>query len=83
MASIEDFLGTWYLSGDRTKPCYIRLEDDGMHLTINLGESLGGTNYPGYSINGNEIYRAGYPTGVLSSDLKRIDWTFVEAFWER
>jgi len=47
MANIDDFLGTWYLSGDRTKPCYIRLEDDGMHLTIKLGESLGGTNYSG------------------------------------
>lgn len=83
MANIEAFLGTWYLSGDRTKPCYIRLEDDGKHFALDLGESLGGTNYPGYSINGNEIYRAGYPTGVLSSDLKRIDWTFVEVFWER
>jgi len=83
MAMIEDFLGTWYLSGDKTKPCYIRLEDDGVHLTIDLGERLGGTKYPGYSIKGNEIFREGYATGILSSDLKRIDWTFVGAFWVR
>lgn len=80
MATTADFVGTWYLAGDRTKPCQISLEDDGTHLTL----SFGGTNYQGYSFNGNnEIYRRGYPTGVLSSDLKRIDWTFVGTFWER
>jgi predicted enzyme related to lactoylglutathione lyase len=79
IATIGDIIGTWYLSGDRTKPCQISLEADGMHLTISLGD----TNYPGYSFNGIEIYRGGYPTGILSNDLKRIDWTFVEAFWER
>lgn len=80
MAAIADILGIWYLGGDRTKPCHISLEDDGTHLTVSLGD----TNYQGYSFNGkNEIYRGGFPTGILSSDLKRIDWTFVEAFWER
>ena len=78
MATIADFVGTWYLGGDRTEPCHINL--DGTHLTISIGD----TNYQGYSFNGNnEIYRRGYPTGVISSDLKRIDWTFVETFWER
>jgi predicted enzyme related to lactoylglutathione lyase len=79
MATIADLIGTWYLSGDRTKPCHISLDADGTHLTVSLGD----TNYRGYSFNGIEIYRGGYPTGVLSSNLKRIDWTFVEAFWER
>jgi hypothetical protein len=80
MVTIDDFIGIWYLSGDRTKPCHISLEEDGIHLTVSLGD----TNYPGYSFNGNnEIYRGGYPTGIISSDLTRIDWTFVEAFWER
>ena len=80
MTIITDFVGTWYLGGDRTKPCHISLEDDGTHLTV----SIGGTEYQGYSFDGkNEIYRRGYPSGILRSDLKRIDWTFVEAFWER
>jgi hypothetical protein len=79
MITIEDFLGTWYLNGDKTKPCLITL-DDNSHLTV----SIGGMEYQEYSFNGNnEIYRAGYPTGTISSDLKRIDWTFVNAFWVR
>jgi len=80
MADIEDFLGTWYLSGDKTKPCHICLEEDGLHLVVSLGD----TQYTDYSFDGNnEIYRRGYPSGIISSDSKRIDWTFVEAFWER
>ena len=79
MATIEDFIGTWYLSGDRAKPCRISLKDD-----IRLTVSIGSVDYPDYSFDGNnEIYRAGYPTGTLSHDLKRIDWTFVNAFWVR
>jgi hypothetical protein len=43
MVTIADFIGTWYLGGDRTKPCHISL--DGTHLAV----SIGGTNYQGYS----------------------------------
>ncbi len=37
MAVLADFVGTWYLSGDKTKPCLISLEDDGAHLTVTIG----------------------------------------------
>ena len=70
-ATIQDFLGTWYLGGDRTKPCHINLEADDIHLAVNLGD----TNYHDYSFNGNdEIYRLGYDAaGTKRSDISQVN----------
>ena len=82
MATIADFVGTWYFRGVRTAPCYMQMQGttqlkvtDEQHQ-VRIGNVQGGT----VVLPGNAY--TGELSGVISSDAKRIAWSNGES-WER
>ena len=83
MASLADFVGTWYFRGYQNQPCPIRLvsatrlEIRDQHALVFRARVEGGSvlvpEFP---------QRPDYPSGVISSDLKTIEWTNGE-LWKR
>jgi hypothetical protein len=83
MATLADFVGTWYFRGYKTSPCTIRL----LSATRLEVRDEHGLVFParvdGGSVLVPEIpHRRDYPTGVITSDLKTIEWTNREQ-WKR
>ena len=82
MATIADFVGAWFFRGYPTHPCPIRLlsatrvEVRDEHGFVFPARVEGSTLIPEFP------QRPGYPTGVLTSDLKTIQWTNGEN-WKR
>ncbi len=82
MATIADFVGTWYFRGNRNAPCSIRLQGQTRLIIVNEK----GRTYPGH-LEGDTVLVAEDPLdygirGVLSSDTRRIAWSNGES-WER
>ena len=75
MATIADFVGTWYVGGDKTKLRSIKLSSTGNSLHV---QGYGTT----FSFDGGNEIKNGSLRGILSSDLKRIAWTDA-TFWDR
>ena len=83
MATLADFVGTWYFRGYQARPCTIRLvsathvhvrDEHGLEFRARVeGGSLLIPEFP---------TRPDYPSGVISSDLKTIQWTNGEP-WKR
>lgn len=69
MVTIADFVGVWYVNGDKKKPARITLYST--HLRLQVGGSGTSCSFDGV----NEISNGSYGHGVLSSDLRRIAWT--------
>lgn len=82
MATIADFVGTWFFRGVRNRPCYIRLNGVSS-LTITNEE---GRTFPGHVENQNVLVtedRLNWGLkGVLNSNANRIAWANGES-WER
>jgi hypothetical protein len=72
MATIADFVGTWYLNGDRKQPRTIKLQ----------GNNLSVQDIGLFSFDGNNMISYGNTTGILTSDFKRIAWSYGH-FWDR
>ena len=82
MATIADFVGTWYFRGNHSVPCYMQMQGttqlkvtDEQHQ-VRIGNVQGNT----VVLPGNAY--TGELSGVISSDAKRIAWSNGES-WER
>jgi len=83
MATLADFVGTWYFRGYPAKPCPIRL----LSATRVEVRDEWGLVFPARLEGGSTLIpelpqRPDYPVGVISSDLKTIQWSNGEP-WKR
>jgi hypothetical protein len=82
MATIADFVGTWYFRGDRNASCTIQLRGPNkLQITDEKHQS-----YPGH-LEGDNWLVSENPSnygirGSLSSDARQIAWTNGEV-WTR
>lgn len=80
MATLADFVGTWHFRGVPTHPCTIRL----LSATKVEVRDEHGVVFPARLEGGSTLIPEppGHVTGVISSDLKTIQWTNGEN-WKR
>jgi hypothetical protein len=81
MATLADFVGTWYFRGYQTHPCSVRLQG-GNRVVIRdeHGYEYAG-RVEGDTLMTESLHHPGLH-GVMTSDTKRIDWTNGEN-WQR
>ena len=70
MATIADFVGTWYRGGDRKQPRIIKL--NGKYLSVQRSSDWLSCAFDG---NNTIKHNGGTLTGTISSDMKRIAWS--------
>jgi hypothetical protein len=80
MATLADFVGTWHFRGYPTHKCTIRLVNaTQLHVRDEHGIEFSARVDGGTTLISE---RPGYPVGVISSDLKTIQWSNGEP-WKR